>query len=145
MFTTIIVTAIISAVVSLIVGFVVAIVMSNGEEELASLKQSLRARIDNVDKHLHDIYERQKKESRSGFNNLLALLGYAKMMISDQDGLVLVEDFKGNKFIADTNIKPIRFVPAKEVKTKKGMNVTEYKGKTYEFEAVEKVTAKTDF
>lgn len=61
----------------------------------------------------------------------------------DEGGLVLVEDFEGKKFIADTNINPIRFYPAKEVKTKKGMNVTKYNGKMYEFKAMEKLAPTT--
>lgn len=112
-------------------------------EKIDSVKQSFNARLDSVKRDLSNTIDRSKNQDHTGFNNLLALLGYAKMMISDEGGLVLVVDFEGKKFIADTNINPIRFYPAKEVKTKKGMNVTKYNGKMYEFKAMEKLAPTT--
>lgn len=107
-------------------------------ERIESVKQSLNDRMSNVDRNFSKLVERDRKNNHKFFNNILALAGYAKIMVENEGDLVLVEDFKGNKFIADTKVTPLRFVPAKEVKVKKGVNLTEYKGKTYEFEAVEK-------
>lgn len=112
---------------------------SDFRKKIDSLKQSQTAKLENVDRHLHHLIEDNRKTGKKGFSILLALTGYANAYMNDEDNLVMVETFKGDKMIADMNIKPLRFVPAKEVKIKKGMNVTDYKGKTYEFAPVEKL------
>lgn len=105
-------------------------------KKIESFKQSQTAKLDNVDRHLHKLIREDKQEVHDGFRRMIALAGYAKMMISNEDNLVLVEDFNGKRFIADAKIKPLQFVPAKEVKVKKGVKVTTYGNKTYEFKAI---------
>lgn len=52
-------------------------------EKIDSVKQSFNARLDSVKRDLSNTIDRSKNQDHTGFNNLLALLGYAKMMISD--------------------------------------------------------------
>lgn len=99
--------------------------------------KDLKIKLERTDEHLHDLIEELSNKNKESFDWYLALMGYNRIDLNDREGLILAEDLKGNKFIAERFTSPMVFVPAKEKKLKNGTRTVEYNGKVLEFELEE--------
>lgn len=114
------------------------IIYSNGKsrrlarERTESVKQSLRDRINNMDRHHHDMIHSNHKKVGKDFNRFLSLVGYKRMDLNSEENLVLVEDFKGRLFMAEDTLGA-KFVPVTELTQSEGVRSVKYQDKVLIF------------